>query len=86
MNEILHLLTSLSGVNYQVTDWQHLIALVKANTALDDAAKQEFIDTANKALNAENQRNAAVSALLTKYNSANNIEAQADDDDDNSFF
>lgn len=86
MNVILQLLTSLAGINYQATEWQKLIAVVKANTTLDDAAKQEFIDVANKALNAENQRNAAVSALLTKYNNADNIEAQADDDDDNSFF
>lgn len=85
MNEILSLLTSLSGVAYQVSEWQRLIALVKANTTMEDAEKQEIIDVANKALNAENQRNAAVSALLSKYNNSDNIDAM-EDEDDNSFF
>lgn len=81
MNKALKILMDLAGINYQTQRWVELIAEVKASD-MDEAAKNEIIDVAQKAMDAETKRNAAVAALLEKYGKAENIDAESDDDDE----
>jgi len=81
LNKALKILMDLAGINYQTQHWVELVAEVKASD-MDDEAKNEIINVAQKAMDAETKRNAAVAALLEKYGKAENIEAQSDDDDE----
>lgn len=81
MNKVLELLTHLAGINYMMSDWQHLIAEIKASGA-DEATQSEIIAVASKAMAAETKRNAEVNALLEKYSVADNIEPAEPDDDE----
>lgn len=81
MNEVIKFLMGLAGIDYSNQRWVDLIAKVKASD-MDDEAKNEIINVAQKAMDAETKRNAAVAALLEKYGKAENIEAQSDDDDE----
>ena len=84
MNDVLRLLMDLAGINYQTQRWVELIAKAKASN-MDEDAKNEIIGVAQKAMDAETERNAAVATLLEKYGKAENIEAQTDDDDEDYF-
>jgi hypothetical protein len=85
LNKVLEGLVRLAGVNYQMADWQKLIADTKASDA-DEATKTEIIGVASKAIDAETKRNTAVAGLLEKYNKADNIAATDPDEDEDSFY
>lgn len=81
MNKILKILMDLAGINYQTQRFVQLIGEVKASD-IDEAAKNEIINVAQKAMDAETKRNAAIAALLEKYGKSENIDAESQDDDE----
>ncbi len=85
MNEVLRLLIRVSGVGYNVEEYQAIIAKTKAAADMPEEAKTEIIAFAEKALQAENKRNEAAAALLSKYNTSDNIQPD-DDDEDEGFY
>lgn len=85
MNEVLKCLVRISGLGYHVEEFQEIIAKAKAATDMPEEAKAEIIAVAEKALIAENKRNEAIAALLSKYNTAENITPEEDDEDDGYF-
>lgn len=85
MNDVLKRLIRVSGMGYQIEDYQEIIAKAKASADMPEDAKTEIIGFAEKVLKAENKRAEAVAALLVKYNTAENIQPDEDDDGDDFF-
>lgn len=81
MHEVLSLLVRLSQMGYQISEWQDIIAQVKA-AKVDDAIKTEILAVAEQALQAENKRVVTVANLLAKYNTEQYIEPPKPKEDD----
>lgn len=81
MNEILAQLVRLAEDGYRVRQWQELVALVKGSD-LPDAVKNEFISTADTLLRDNNKAMLTIANMMIKYNTAENIEAIEDEEDE----
>lgn len=81
MNEILAQLVRLAEDGYRVRQWQELVALVKSSDLPDDI-KNEFISTADTLLRDNNKAMLTIANMMIKYNTAENIEAIEDDEDE----
>jgi|GEM_PF-4816259 len=81
MNEILAQLVRLAEDGYRVRQWQELVALVKGSD-LPDATKNEFISTADTLLRDNNKVMLTIANMMIKYNTAENIEAIEDEEDE----
>lgn len=81
MNEILAQLVRLAEDGYRVRQWQELVALVKGSD-LDEATKKEFISTADSLLSDNNKAMLKIANMMIKYNTAENIEAIEDEDEE----
>ena len=80
MNEILAQLVRLAEDGYRVRQWQELVALVKSSD-LVDATKKEFISLADKLLKDNNNAMLSIANMMIKYNTADNIEAEDDEEE-----
>ena len=81
MNEILTQLVRLAEDGYRVRQWQELVALAKGSD-LPDATKNEFISTADTLLQDNNKAMLTIANMMIKYNTAENIEAIEDEEDE----
>lgn len=84
MNKAMKILSGMTSPGYMMRDCTQLMAEVKASN-MDEAAKTEIMNFAQKSMDADLKRSEAAIALVRKYNTPENIEP-ADPDDEDGFY
>jgi hypothetical protein len=81
--KILNNLTDMSRTNYRMSNCQTMVADIKADTTMDEAAKTELLAFADKVMAAESKMCQDALTMVTKYSVSSGIDAaQPDDDED----
>jgi hypothetical protein len=80
--KILNGITNIAGNNYRMNCTQQMVADIKADTTIDDATKTELLAFSDKVIAAESKISQDAIAIVTKYNSTDNIDPAEPDDDE----